>query len=100
MSRPSLAEHATRLALLEQSAAHNGAAMLEALHEIRDEVKSLRADFEQEVATMKQKHHDLDKAISEAKALARGFGSGWAAAFMLIGGAVGTAVANFMGLFK
>jgi hypothetical protein len=103
VTRPSLAQHAERLARLEKGAEHDAehdAAVLSALGEIRDEMKALREHVGKEVESLNAKHGALDTAVKEAKAMVRGFGAGWAAAFMFIGGAIGAGLSNLTGLFK
>ena len=101
--RPSLARHEREIALLKQSREHDAehdAAMLAALQGIRDEMKSFREHVDTKFGDVEAKHTALDKAVAEAKAMVRGFGAGWAAAFMFIGGAIGVGISNLTGLFK
>lgn len=103
MTRPSLAQHAQEIALLKQSREHDAAhdaAVLNALEGIRAEMKLFREHVDCKFEQVEVKHTVLDKAVSEAKAMVRGFGAGWAAAFMFIGGAIGVGVSNLTGLFK
>lgn len=103
MTRPTLAQHAQDIALLKQSREHDAAhdaAVLAGLESIRKEMKTLREHVDTKFEQVEIKHTALDKAVSEAKAMVRGFGAGWAAAFMFIGGAIGVGISNFTGLFK
>ena len=103
MTRPTLANHETRLALLEQGRAHDGEhdeAVLSALQEIRDEMRELNKAQNSRIAAVEAKHTELDTAIKVAAGTARGIGIGWAAAFTFLGGAIATVVANITGLFR
>lgn len=103
MTRPSLSEHAKEIALLKQAREHDAAhdmAVLDALEGIRTEMKTLREHVDSKFELADQKYTALDKAVAEAKAMVRGFGAGWAAAFMFIGGAIGVGISNLTGLFK
>lgn len=103
MTRPTLAAHETRLALLEQAATHDAAhdeSVLNALKEIRDEIHSLRTEGLEEFERMRTKYNALDKAVAEAKATARGIGIGWAAAFTFIGGAIGAGLSGLLEWLK
>lgn len=103
MSRPSLADHETRLALLERGAQHDAEhdeAVLKALKEIRDEMKALNEKSEARMKALEDKHADMDMRIKVAAGTARGIGIGWAAAFTFLGGAIATAIANVTELFK
>lgn len=107
MTRPTLTQHAQELALLRQERARDrehdaehDQAVLKGIEDLSVKVESLQSFVKQEVDSINAKHTALDKAVAEAKAMVRGFGAGWAAAFMFIGGAIGAGIANFTGLFK
>lgn len=111
MTRPSLAEHDKRLALLEErvtttrehDAAHDKA-VLDALKEIRDDVKSLRQYVEDEVKAMTERQTKtetrVDTLMAEIKGTGRGIKIGWAAAFTLIGGGIAAVVGQITGWLK
>ncbi len=91
MTRPTLAHHETRLALLEKGAQQDAAhdeAVLDALKEIRDEVKALNERQDARIKALEDKHAEFDTRIKVAAGTARGIGIGWAAAFTTIGAAL------------
>ena len=103
VSRPTLSDHETRLALLERGAQHDAEhdeTVLKALKEIRDEIKALNEKSEARMKALEDKQADMDTRLKIAAGTVRGVGIGWAAAFTFLGGAIATAVSNFMGLFK
>lgn len=103
MSRPTLADHDKRLALLERGAQHDAEhdeAVLKALKEIRDEMKALNEKSEARIKTVEDKQADFDTRIKVVAGTARGIGIGWAAAFTFLGGAIATVVTNVKDLFS
>lgn len=103
MTRPTLSAHETRIALLEQSAAHDAAndeAMLSALKEIRDEVKALREHVDTKLDDLSERQTKTETRVDKVLGNARAFGAGMAAAFTLIGIAIGEGLSQIMEFFK
>ncbi len=107
MTRPTLAEHATRLALVEQAAqqaksnqAERDELMLRTLNEVRDEVKSLRAYVEREVEELRDRQLNIESRVDKVLGNVRAFGAGMAAAFMAVGAAVGAGFSQVLEWFK
>jgi hypothetical protein len=101
--RPSLAALDRRLALLEQSREHDAAhdqTVLDAVRDLVQKVETLRDHVDAKFVAVETKHSALDKVVGETRTLVRGFGAGWAAAFMFIGGMIGLGVNNITELFK
>jgi hypothetical protein len=107
MVRPTLAEHETRISLLEQGREHDAernAIVLRTLQEIRDEMKTFRehVDAKFDALTERQNKAELhiDTIIAEAKGTVQGIKVGWAAAFTLIGGGIVAAFNQLVEFFK
>jgi len=103
MTRPTLAQHETRLALLEQGAAHDAAhdeAMLDALKEIRDEVKALREHVDTKFDNLSERQTKTETRVDKVLGNVRAFGAGMAAAFTLIGTALGAGISSVLEWFK
>lgn len=103
MTRPSLAAHDKRIALLEQAASHDAAhdnAVLAALGDIRAEIASLRRDMKAEVEKVTDRQTSIENAWSKVQGTVGGIKIGWAMAFTFIGSAVAVAAGQIMGIFK
>lgn len=96
MTRPTLAQHETRLALLEAK----DEALLPALKEIRDEVKTLREHVDTKLETLTERQTTVETRVDKVLGNVRAFGAGMAAAFTLIGTAIGAGITGLMEFFK
>jgi hypothetical protein len=103
MSGPTLHQHETRLALLERGAAHDAEhdkAVLDKLDKITDEITSLRSYVEQEVKVIADRQNKTETRVNTVLGNVRAFGAGMAAAFTLIGTALGAGLSSFLEWFK
>ena len=105
--RPTLAQHETRISLIEQGREHDaerGAAVLKTLQEIRDEMKALREHVDTKIDSLSDRQTKtetrLDTMLAEAKGTVRGVKIGWAAAFAAIGGGIVAAASKIMELLQ
>ena len=103
MTRPTLAQHDTRLALLEQGKAHDAEhdrAVIDKLDKITAEIASLRKYVEGEVKLIAERQTKTETRVDKVLGNVRAFGAGMAAAFTLLGGGIATAIGNVLGWFK
>lgn len=103
MSRPTLSEHDTRIALLERGATHDAEhdkALLDKLDGITDEITSLRKYVEAEVRVITDRQTETETRLDRVLGNVRAFGAGMAAAFTLIGTALGAGLTSLVEWLK
>lgn len=92
-----------RIAVLEANA-RNAAAQHEAIigvmKEIRDDVKSLRAYVEAEVTELRDRQVKVEGRVDKVFGNVRAFVAGMAAAFTLLGTAVGAGITSLLEWLK
>jgi hypothetical protein len=89
--------------LLEKGAEHDAAhdeAVLKLMQEIRDEMKSLRHDFETKMDAMNERQTKTESRVDSVFGNIRAFGIGWASAFTLIGAGAVAGFEKLAELFK